>query len=78
MDHDPLIRRYFVPNGRPLNWEYASRDPVIGPLSKTILGFSRPTTAAAERLTQELATRGVEIRQVKGQGRLPDSLPPAT
>lgn len=77
MDHDALIRQHFVPNDRPLNWEYASMDLVIGPLSKTILGFSRPTTAAAEELTQQLATRGIGIRQVQSQGRLPETLPPA-
>jgi hypothetical protein len=78
MDHDPLIRRHFVPNGRPLNWEYGSMDLVIGPLSKTILGFSRATTAAAEKLKQQLASRGLEIRRVESQSRLPETLDPAT
>jgi hypothetical protein len=69
--HDPLIRLHFVPNGRPLNWEYTSMDSVIGPLSKTILGFSRPTAAAAERLKEQLALRGLVIRQVESPSRLP-------
>jgi hypothetical protein len=71
MDHDPFIRLHFVPNGRPLNWEYTSMDSVVGPLSKTILGFSRPTTAAAEKLKEQIAIRGREIRQVQNPGRLP-------
>jgi hypothetical protein len=71
MEHDPLIRVHLVPNGRLLNWEYTSVDSVIGPLSETILGFSRPTTAAAEKLKEQLALRGREIRQVLNQGRLP-------
>jgi hypothetical protein len=69
--HDPFIRLHFVPNGRPLNWEYTSMDSVIGPLSKTILGFSRPTAAAAERLKEQLALRGLVIRQVESPSRLP-------
>ena len=71
MDHDPFIRLHFVPNGRPLNWEYTAMDSVIGPLSKTILGFSRPTTAAAEKLKEQIALRGREIRQVQNPVRLP-------
>ncbi len=71
MAHDPLIRPHFVPNGLPLNWAYTAMDSVVGPLSETILGFSRPTTAAADRLKQQLALRGREIRQVENPGRLP-------
>jgi hypothetical protein len=71
MDHDPLIRLHFVPNGRSRNWEYTSMDSVVGPLSKTILGFSRPTTAATEKLKERLALRGMGIRQVQNPGRLP-------
>jgi hypothetical protein len=71
MDHDPLIRPHFVPNARLMNWEYTSMDIVIGPLSETILGFSRPTTAAAERLRDQIGLRGLEIRQIQSQDRLP-------
>ena len=71
MDHDPLIRSHFVPNGRPRNWEYTAMDSVVGPLSTTILGFSRPTTAATEKLKEQLALRGLGIRQVQNPGRLP-------
>ena len=46
-------------------------DSVVGSLSKTILGFSRPTTAATEKLKEQLALRGLEIRQVQTPGRLP-------
>jgi hypothetical protein len=42
MDHAPIVRRHFLPNGRPLHWEYTSMDSVVGPLSKTILGV-QPT-----------------------------------
>jgi hypothetical protein len=72
MDHDPLIRWHFAPNGRPVNWTYTTMDSVIGPLSRTILGFSRPTTRAAERLKEQLALRGIELRQVESQGRVPE------
>jgi hypothetical protein len=75
LDHDPLIRLHFVPNGRPLNWEYTSMDSVIGPLSKTILGFSRPTAAAAERLKEQLVFRELEIRDVQNASRLPGLTP---
>ena len=71
MDHDVLIREHFVPNGRPLHWEYASMDPTVGPLSTTILGFSRPTTSATVQLKEQLSFRGVEITQVRSPGRLP-------
>ena len=30
MHHDPLVRRYFAPNGRQRNWEYTSMDVVVG------------------------------------------------
>ena len=33
-------------------------DSVVGPLSKTILGFSRPTAATSEKLKEQLALRG--------------------
>ena len=46
-------------------------DSVVGPLSKTILGFSRPTTATTEKLKEQLALRGLGIRQVQNPGRLP-------
>jgi hypothetical protein len=71
MDHDPLIRLHFVPNGRPLNWEYTAMDSVVGPLSKTILGFSRVTTTAIVNLKEQLSLRGLEIRRVQSTGRLP-------
>jgi hypothetical protein len=71
MDHDALIREHFVPNGRPLHWEYVSMDSVVGPLSRTILGFSRPTTTATVTLKEQLSRRGREIRQVQNPGRLP-------
>ncbi len=71
MDHDPLIREHFVPNGRPLHWAYTAMDPVVGPLSKTILGFSRPTTSATVKLKEQLSLRGLEITQVQSPGRLP-------
>ena len=73
MDHDPFIRLHFVPNGRPLNWEYTSMDSVVGPLSKTILGFSRPTTTAAEKLKEQLVLRGLQIRQLQSPDRLPET-----
>ena len=72
MDHDPLIRWHFAPNGRPVNWTYTTMDSVIGPLSRTILGFSRPTTRAVERLKEQLALRGIELRRVESQGRVPE------
>ncbi len=71
MDHDVLNREHFIPNGRPLHWEYASMDPVVGPLSKTILGFSRPTTSATLKLKEQLSLRGLEITRVQSPGRLP-------
>jgi hypothetical protein len=71
MDHDALIRLHFVPNGRPLNWEYTSMDSVVGPLPRTIFGFSRPTTTAAAKLKEQLSLRGLQIRQVQSPGRLP-------
>jgi hypothetical protein len=71
MEHDALIREHFVPNGRPLHWEYVSMDSVVGPLSRTILGFSRPTTTATVTLKEQLSRRGREIRQVQNPGRLP-------
>ena len=71
MDHDALIREHFVPNGRPLHWAYVAMDSVVSPLSKTILGFSRPTTAATEKLKEQLARRGLEIGRVQSPGRLP-------
>jgi hypothetical protein len=71
MDHDPLIRLHFVHNGRPVNWEYTSMDSAVGPLSKTILGFSRPATAAAKKLKEQLALRGLEIGQIAKPDRLP-------
>jgi hypothetical protein len=71
MDHDPLIRLHFVPNGRPLNWEYVAMDSVVGQLSRTILGFSRPTTTATVQLKEQLSLRGVEIRQVQKPSGLP-------
>ena len=71
MDHDLLIREHFIPNGRPLHWEYTSMDPVVGPLSKTILGFSRPTTSATLKLKEQLSLRGLEITQFQSPGRLP-------
>ena len=74
MAHDPLNRLHFVPNGRPLNWTYITMDSVIGPLSETILGFSRPTTAAAEKLKEQLALRGLEIRQIVNPDRIPRDL----
>jgi hypothetical protein len=71
MHHDPLVREYFAPNGRQQNWEYASMGMVRGPLSKTILGFSRSTTAATEEMKEQLAARGVEVRRVESSDRLP-------
>jgi len=71
MHHDPLVREYFAPNGRQKNWEYTSMSVARGPLSKTILGFSRPTTAASEKLKKQLADRGVEVRSVASPDRLP-------
>jgi hypothetical protein len=71
MDHDALIREHFVPNGRPLHWEYTAMDSVVGPLSKTILGFSRPTTTATVMLKEQLSRRGLEVRQLQSPGRLP-------
>lgn len=70
MFHEPLIRQYFTPNGRQQNWMYLS-DLVVGSLSRTILGFSRPAAAASERLKEQLALRGVEARPAE----LPDRLP---
>src|SRR3954451_7126951 len=70
MDHDPLTRLHFVPNGRPLNWMY-TRDLVVGSLSTTILGFSRPTAKAAQQVKEQVALRGIVIRQVQNPGRLP-------
>jgi hypothetical protein len=71
MDHDALIRPHFVPNGRPLNWEYTSMHSVVGPLSRTIFGFSRPTTTAIAKLKEQLSDRGLEIREVQSPGRVP-------
>ena len=71
MHHDPLVRQHFAPNGRQQNWEYTSMEMVRGPLSKTILGFSRPTTAATEKMKEQLAARGVEVRRVESPDRLP-------
>jgi hypothetical protein len=73
MDHASIVRRHFLPNGRPLHWEYTSMDSVVGPLSKTILGFSRPTAAAGEKLKEQFALRGREIRRVRSPDRLPDT-----
>ena len=70
MDHHPLTRLHFVPNGRPLNWTYRM-DLVVGPLSTTILGFSRPTARAAEKLKEQVALRGLVIGQVQSPDRLP-------
>ena len=75
MDHDALIREHFVPNGRPLNWGYTSMDSVVGPLSRTILGFSRPTTTATAELKEQLSRRGLGIGQVQSPGRLPMYVP---
>jgi hypothetical protein len=71
MDHDPLVRPHFAPNGRKRNWDYASVDVVMGPLSRTILGFSRSTTNAARALKEQLAVRGIPTRPVERQSRLP-------
>ena len=73
MDHPPIVRPHFVPNGRPLHWEYTAMDSLAGPLSKTILGFSRPTAATSEKLKEQLALRGREIRRVRSPDRLPDT-----
>jgi hypothetical protein len=73
MDHAPIVRRHFLPNGRPLNWEYTAMDSIVGPLSETILGFSRPTVAASEKLKEQLALRGLEIRRVQSLDRRPDT-----
>ena len=73
MGHAPIARPHFLPNGRPLHWEYTAMDSVVGPLSKTILGFSRPTAAASEKLKEQLALRGLEIRRVGSPDRLPDT-----
>jgi hypothetical protein len=75
MDHDALIRAHFVPNGRLRHWEYTAMDPVVGPLSRTILGFSRPTTTATVKLKEQLSLRGLEVRQVQSPGRLPMYVP---
>ena len=75
MDHHALIREHFVPNGPPLRWEYTSTDSVVGPLSRTILGFSRPTTTATVKLKEQLSRRGLGIRQVQSPGRLPMYVP---
>jgi hypothetical protein len=71
MDHDALIRAHFVPNGRLRHWEYTAMDPVVGPVSRTILAFSRPTTTATVKLKEQLSRRGLEVRQVQSPGRLP-------
>ena len=73
MDHAPIVRPHFLPNGRPLHWEYTSMDSVVGPLSKTILGFSRPTAAASVKLKEQLDLRGLEIRRVQSPNRLPET-----
>jgi hypothetical protein len=70
MDHDALIREHFVPNGRPPHWAYPA-DSVVGPLSRTILGFSRPTTSATVKLKEQLSLRRLAITQVQSSGRLP-------
>ena len=70
MDHDSLTRLHFVPNGRPLNSTY-QRDLVVGSLSTTILGFSRPTAKAAKKLKEQVALRGLVIEQVQSPDRLP-------
>jgi hypothetical protein len=75
MDHVALIRAHFVPNGRLRHWEYTAMDPVVGPLSRTILGFSRPTTTATVKLKEQLSLRGLEVRQVQSPGRLPMYVP---
>ena len=46
-------------------------DLVAGPLSTTILGFSRPTAKAAEKLKEQVALRGLVIGQVQSPDRLP-------
>jgi hypothetical protein len=74
MDHAPIVRPHFLPNGRPLYWEYTAMDPVVGPLSKTILGFSRPTAVASEKLKEQLAHRGLAIRRVQSSDRFPDTI----
>jgi hypothetical protein len=71
LDHDSLTRLHFAPNGRPLNWSYVAMDSVVGPLCTTILGFSRPTANAAEKLKEQVALRGLVIGQVENQDRLP-------
>ena len=71
MHHDPLVRQYFAPNGRQKNWEYTSMDVMFGLLSKTILGFSRPTTVVTEKLKEQLAARGVDARPIESADRLP-------
>jgi hypothetical protein len=71
LGHDPLIRQHLVPNGRPLHWEYRAMDLVVGPLSETILAFSRPTAAAAEALKEQLVHRGLKIGHVPQLNRVP-------
>ena len=70
-NHDPLVREHFAPNGRHENWEYTSMEIVRGSALETILGFSRPTTVATERMKEQLAARGVEVRRVERPNRLP-------
>lgn len=69
--HGPIIRQHFVPNGRPRYWEYTAMDLMIGPLSETILAFSRPTAAAAEALKEQLDNRGLKIGHVLQMSRVP-------
>jgi hypothetical protein len=71
MSHDPLVRLHLTPNGRPQNWEYTSMDLLVGPLSKTVLGFSRPSTTAAQKLKEQLVLRGLEIGHARSADRLP-------
>jgi plastocyanin len=48
-------------------------DTVVGPLSRTILGFSRPTTTASVKPKEQLSRRGQEIRQVQALVASPET-----
>jgi hypothetical protein len=69
--HAPIIRQHFVPNGRPRHWHYTAMDLMTGPLAETILAFSRPTTAVAEALREQLAGRGLMITYLRKLRRVP-------
>ena len=73
MFHPPLVRQHLAPNGRHRNWHYVAMDLIVGPLSETILGFSRPTTEVTEALRDQLAIRDVVVRTLESSDHLPES-----